>query len=70
MNKENIFFREHENTVSIKQAAKILGVPYPTAYKWVVLDKRISHINYGKTKVVLLDALVRFKDSHFVEGDN
>lgn len=59
---------ELENTVTIKQSARILGVPYATAYKWIVLEKKISHINYGKTKVALLNSLLEFKNTHIVEG--
>ncbi|PWL73855.1 hypothetical protein DBY21_09965 [Candidatus Gastranaerophilales bacterium] len=68
--KLNQIGNEMENTVTIKQSSRILGVPYATAYKWIVLEKKISHINYGKTKVVLLNALLDFKNSHIVEGNN
>lgn len=37
--------KEMEDTVTIKQSARILGVPYATAYKWIVSEKKISHIN-------------------------
>ncbi len=60
--------KEMEDTVTIKQSARILGVPYATAYKWIVLEKKVSHINYGKTKVALLNAVLEFKNSHIVEG--
>lgn len=55
-------------TVSIKKAAEILGVKYATAYKWIILEKRIDHINYGKTKIAVKKSVEAFKLKHLVVG--
>ncbi len=59
---------QNMETVTITKAAEILGVKYATAYKWIIREKRIAHINYGKTKIVIKQAVEAFKLKHLVMG--
>lgn len=57
----------NKDAISMKDAAAILGVPYHTAYKWIILEGKISYYDYGKIKRPLKSSVEAFMKQRLVK---
>lgn len=56
--------------ISITQAAKMLGMKYSAAYKLIVLDGKISFLDFGyRNKKVLENSIRAYIHAHIVKGE-
>lgn len=55
--------------ISMNKAAKLLGVPYHTAYDWIVTNNEIPHVDYGfgRKKVVSEAEVYKLIEKRIVE---
>ena len=53
------------NTVTLKEAADILGLKYHTARNLMLNNSKIGYIDYGCKRLWLRDEVVKYKLEHY-----